>query len=429
MRTHARPLAVGLLFSNAALHTALAQTVQYAVTDLGRVSGGYTYSTTALGINNRGEVVGLGHNGTLYRAFIWSEEQGIRALPSVPGFANASSTATAINDNGDIVGFSGQDNGVDLDAWIYRNGQYTMLGTLPGMRGARPLSINNFGEVVGNATPFSLLNPGDTFYWSSASGMIDLTPGDQSAEVYDINDNGVIAGGRRSDPASGILTWNRRTGEVLDWGMLEGTLLSFGYSINNENHIAGVSTYITSGGTRTAHAVFAQQGSPLLDLNIFQSAGISINDGAEIVGSARYLTNNTYLGWVWRPGMASPQILHDVIEQPAIFSRVSDVRAINNRGQIIASSYNSSFPSPAEQSRRAVILTPIGRCVADMDNGTGTGTPDGGVTIDDLLYYLAVFADGIARADIDDGSGTGMLDGGVTIDDLLYFLIRYEAGC
>jgi hypothetical protein len=34
-------------------------------------------------------------------------------------------------------------------------------------------------------------------------------------------------------------------------------------------------------------------------------------------------------------------------------------------------------------------------CVADVDDGTGTGTPDGGVTIDDLLYYLAIFEAGV----------------------------------
>jgi len=68
-------------------------------------------------------------------------------------------------------------------------------------------------------------------------------------------------------------------------------------------------------------------------------------------------------------------------------------------------------------------------CIADMDDGSGTGTPDGGVTIDDLLYYLGVFADGAARADVDDGSGSGTPDGGVTIDDLLYYLTRYEGGC
>ena len=31
--------------------------------------------------------------------------------------------------------------------------------------------------------------------------------------------------------------------------------------------------------------------------------------------------------------------------------------------------------------------------------------------------------------DVDDGSSTGLRDGGVTIDDLLYYLTRYAAGC
>lgn len=68
-------------------------------------------------------------------------------------------------------------------------------------------------------------------------------------------------------------------------------------------------------------------------------------------------------------------------------------------------------------------------CVADVDDGSGTGTPDGGVTIDDLLYYLGVFEQGSLAADVDDGSGSGTRDGGVTIDDLLYFLLRFEQGC
>ena len=68
-------------------------------------------------------------------------------------------------------------------------------------------------------------------------------------------------------------------------------------------------------------------------------------------------------------------------------------------------------------------------CVADVDDGSSTGTPDGGVTIDDLLYYLVVFEVGDLQADVDDGSSTGVRDGGVTIDDLLYFLTRFESGC
>ncbi len=68
-------------------------------------------------------------------------------------------------------------------------------------------------------------------------------------------------------------------------------------------------------------------------------------------------------------------------------------------------------------------------CLADVDDGSFSGTPDGGVTIDDLLYYLFIFEQGLLAADLDDGSSTGTPDSGVTIDDLLYFLIRFEDGC
>jgi len=68
-------------------------------------------------------------------------------------------------------------------------------------------------------------------------------------------------------------------------------------------------------------------------------------------------------------------------------------------------------------------------CVADVDDGSGSGNPDGGVGIEDLLYYLGRYNAGTAQADVDNGSGTGTPDGGVGIEDLLYYLVRYNAGC
>jgi hypothetical protein len=70
-------------------------------------------------------------------------------------------------------------------------------------------------------------------------------------------------------------------------------------------------------------------------------------------------------------------------------------------------------------------------CPADVDGGAGNGTPDGAVTIDDLLYFLIAFEQGISDADLDnDGDATvGVPDGAVTIDDLVFFLARFEAGC
>jgi hypothetical protein len=80
----------------------------------------------------------------------------------------------------------------------------------------------------------------------------------------------------------------------------------------------------------------------------------------------------------------------------------------------------------------AVAFAPESRppcCPADFDDGSGTGTLDGGVGIEDLLFYLDLYSAGAARADVDDGSGTGTHDGGVGIEDLLYYLQRYDAGC
>lgn len=68
-------------------------------------------------------------------------------------------------------------------------------------------------------------------------------------------------------------------------------------------------------------------------------------------------------------------------------------------------------------------------CVADVDDGSATGTPDGGVTIDDLTYYMSLFDSGLPDADLDDGTAAGRPDGGVTIEDLVFFLDRFDAGC
>lgn len=69
-------------------------------------------------------------------------------------------------------------------------------------------------------------------------------------------------------------------------------------------------------------------------------------------------------------------------------------------------------------------------CSADIDDGSGVGIPDGGVDINDLLYYLAKFEVGSTEADLDDdGSDPANPDSGVDINDLLFFLNHFEIGC
>jgi hypothetical protein len=83
--------------------------------------------------------------------------------------------------------------------------------------------------------------------------------------------------------------------------------------------------------------------------------------------------------------------------------------------------------SPGVAGVGNLIITPA--CPADIDDGSGTGTPDGGVDINDLLFFLGAFEAGSLNADLDNGSGLGVPDGGVDINDLLFFLGHFEAGC
>lgn len=69
------------------------------------------------------------------------------------------------------------------------------------------------------------------------------------------------------------------------------------------------------------------------------------------------------------------------------------------------------------------------RCVADLDDGTGSGMRDGGVDVNDLLHFLMKFESGEIAADLDDGTASGVGDAGVDINDLLFFLTHFEAGC
>ncbi len=82
-------------------------------------------------------------------------------------------------------------------------------------------------------------------------------------------------------------------------------------------------------------------------------------------------------------------------------------------------------PEPTPEYNGKLIIS----CPADLDDGSGSGVPDAGVDINDLLFFLAAYEAGDISADVDDGAGNGVPDAGVDINDLLFFLTHYEAGC
>lgn len=117
------------------------------------------------------------------------------------------------------------------------------------------------------------------------------------------------------------------------------------------------------------------------------------------------------------------------------------VAAVNSRGLVDARGWNQStlydfttdgvHHNPAGAALKAQVEIAAlydefvggdGACAADVN-------ADCGVTIDDLIVYIERWTAGHSLADLDDGSGTGTPDQGVTIEDLVFFLTRYQNGC
>ena len=143
------------------------------------------------------------------------------------------------------------------------------------------------------------------------------------------------------------------------------------------------------------------------------------NDGVETVvvdGSASYDTDGAVVNYRWSEGAT---VLQD---GPAFMSTALPV------GGHILSLLVTDNQGATNADTVSVVIS-AGNCPADLDDGSGTGTPDGGVDINDLLYFLVQYEAGSIAADLDDGSGSGTPDGGVDINDLLFFLTRYEGGC
>src|SRR5262249_24620280 len=155
---------------------------------------------SALGINNRGWVVGYAElpfdeiNRTNIRhAFLYDgslHDLGVLGVPS-PGFDFSS--ASAINNNGVVVGYSSIKDIIGIAHAFLYDGTMHDLGTLHDQEQSFAVDINGHDQVVGMSgqTPF---------YCDALRGMVDLNSlidpnsGWQLNSVSAINDAGQIVG-------------------------------------------------------------------------------------------------------------------------------------------------------------------------------------------------------------------------------------------
>jgi len=239
------------------------------------------YNGVATTVNNWGQVVGWAENNTQdsnciapqvfdWEAFVWDLNDGkIHELPPLPGDVVAA--ATAINDNGQVVGASspicanaGVADSISARIVLWQNGCVIDLGSLGGVENNLAFSINNRGEVVGQADI-----AGDTTYhaflWTKDKGMLDLgtLPGGVLSAALGMNNNGQVVGG--SCDANGncpAFLWQDGVMTDLNTLICHGSslYLDYGGDINDRGEIVGQAIDLNTGGFVQFLAVPADHG-------------------------------------------------------------------------------------------------------------------------------------------------------------------------
>ncbi len=248
--------------------------------------------TSAIGINNRGQVVGVSHNDAGHdRAFLWTMAGGIRDLGTLGG--NASS-AWGINNSGQVVGRSRNNEGQERAfLWTEQIGMVD-LGTLGGGE-SWAFNAGEAGHIVGWSTTAT----GETraFRWTEQDGLVDMGSLGGGSAAYDVNAGGEVVGesclsgdfnSGRLECTDGTLAhaflWTATDG-MLDLGTLGGDW-SWATGINNRGQVIGTS--VNAAGQRRAFLWTAADG--MIDLGALNdvggSAALRINERGQITGQS-----------------------------------------------------------------------------------------------------------------------------------------------
>jgi probable HAF family extracellular repeat protein len=169
--------------------------------DLGTLGG--TSGLAGL-LNNRGDVVGISNlaGDQTYHPFLWHGGKLVDLFTTTIG--GSPITANELNENGEIVGGGAFPNR-PFDAYLWRNGVATDLGTLNGDCFSEAVALNSRSQVVGYSQACDFSAQG-SFLWENGS-MVDLNTlippnsGLSLVETIAINDQGEIAGD--GDPGCG----------------------------------------------------------------------------------------------------------------------------------------------------------------------------------------------------------------------------------
>ena len=320
----------------------VADQAQYTVTDLGAAGCCYDWirGSAALGINANGDVAG----------FTSSPTDPLIVVPFV--YRNATMTvisdnygwATSINDAGQVTGFVQLPGRPNVTAFIYQDGAFTDLGTLPGDANSPysiGWSINNSGTVAGESK---------TGAWVAEPTDMWRIKRRGARAAYGINDAGDLTGQLEtmSPHAHGFLMTDN---SLIDIGTLDQDPESvvIPAAINASQQIVG--TAWRNGNSE--ERAFLYENGVMHDLGTTTLPGYPNFSSAMAINNLRHVVGYSTAGvFLYRDGTMLN--LNDLVERDqAGNGYVTDARAINDAGQIAGTCYFGN-------SAHACLLTPIG---------------------------------------------------------------------
>jgi uncharacterized membrane protein len=248
---------------------------------------GATVETAALGINNRGQIVGGARGGGVPDRGFLRDARGRYSTFRFPG--SRSTLAQKLNDRGQLTGLYSTTtddprDGADLAGFLRDpRGRYTRIA-VAGARTTTAVGINNRTQVVGQYQDANGRYHG--YVWERGRFTTIDAPGAVDTTLFDINDRGQIVGARVE--ADGTFR-----GFVLDRGRYTtlappGAVLTLPFDINNLGKIVGFTA--SDLATETARGFLLAKGArgpftPISFPDAPSTVALGLNDRGQITGA------------------------------------------------------------------------------------------------------------------------------------------------